>query len=281
MVGANIASYVSMSSDNIIIGTMNGKEALGLYDRSYRLVVQPLSQLFAPISRVATPLLSRLIDNPAEYRRTYLDIYDLVLLSATPIILVCITNSDVVIHFLLGSRWDAAAPIFAWICVGGLASGINTSASWLFVSQGRTGAMAQYFAAAAAVHLSSFLLGSIFGIAWVAAISSISFVLITTPAVLWGATRGSAVRYRDLARITTLVAAEAIVTAGLLLLQRQLDWTGIGQLLVASVMAFGVFAIGAAFISSQRRLLSRMIRLSLATLKSRSRTASPRLVVDE
>ena len=64
LMGSNLATYFSMSADNMLVGAVNGDVALGLYDRSYNLVVKPLTQLMAPVSRVAVPTLSRLAGSP-------------------------------------------------------------------------------------------------------------------------------------------------------------------------------------------------------------------------
>jgi PST family polysaccharide transporter len=62
LTGANLATFITTAGDNITVGVMTGRVSLGLYDRSYRLVVGPLGQMLTPIGRVALPLLSRLID---------------------------------------------------------------------------------------------------------------------------------------------------------------------------------------------------------------------------
>ena len=53
--GYNLATFLTTSADNLIIGAVNGKIALGIYDRSYRLVAQPISQVLAPIGRLRYP----------------------------------------------------------------------------------------------------------------------------------------------------------------------------------------------------------------------------------
>ena len=62
----NIANFASTSGSYILIGAVAGPVALGLYDRSYRLVVQPLTLVLVPLGRVAIPLLSQLPQIPGE-----------------------------------------------------------------------------------------------------------------------------------------------------------------------------------------------------------------------
>jgi PST family polysaccharide transporter len=134
----NIATYFSMTADNMIIGVVVGKVALGLYDRSYTLTIQPLNQLLAPVSQISIPLLSRLQHLPDLYRRTYQNMLRLSLMLIVPAMLFCVILSKPLIAFTLGPKWHAAAPVFAWICFGGLVAPIFSSAGWVFTTQNRT-----------------------------------------------------------------------------------------------------------------------------------------------
>ncbi|WP_169799538.1 lipopolysaccharide biosynthesis protein [Novosphingobium lentum] len=252
--GANLANYITTSSDNIIIGVMNGKVPLGLYDRSYRLVVQPVSQMIAPISRVALPLLSRLADSPDAYRVAYLRIARALMLLTVPGMLVCIANAQTMIDVFLGDRWHDAGPVFGWICVGGLTSAIYSSAVWLFISQGRTRDMRNVLTVASVLNLASFLAGSFWGIVTVAAAAAIVFVLVTTPLVVFGATRSGPVRTRDMAALlATFSIGGALVYAMLLVEAHAFPLRGLAQIIVATLVAYGGFAMLTMAIPAERR----------------------------
>ena len=254
--GANLATYVTTSSDNVIIGVMNGEVPLGLYDRSYRLVVQPIGQMITPISRVALPLLSRLMERPIEYRVAYLRIARALMLLTVPAMLVCIVNATVMIDVFLGTRWHDAAPIFGWICVGGLTSAVYSSAMWLFISQGRTRDMRNILTVASILNLASYLVASFWGIVAVAAAGASVFVLVTTPLVVFGATRSGPVRVRDMVALLATFAIEGAVVYGALSFEvRALSLSGLVQIIVASVIAYGGFALLTMAIPVERRAL--------------------------
>lgn len=208
--GANIATFITSSGDSVIIGAANGETALGIYDRSYRLVVQPLGQLLVPISAVALPHLSRLQDQPDEYRRTYLDFLRIICLFSMPLMLVCTTNAEEIVRLLLGERWRAAAVTFAWISVGGFLSGVYASLPWLFISQARTSAMRRYMSVSAVFNLLSFAVGTIWGVEGVAACAAIVFLGVSVPVVSYGATRSGAVSLGDIAACCVPYVAVAI-----------------------------------------------------------------------
>lgn len=264
---SNLSNFVTTSGDAIIIGVTLGKTALGLFDRSYRLVVQPINQLIAPIGRVALPLLCRLADRPEGYRRTFLDLFQGLFLMTAPIMLICSSNAAVLVNWLLGPRWSEASPIFAWICVGGLTAGVFQSAIWLFVSQARTGELARHLLAAAVINLTSYLLGAIGGIIWIAALGSISFTLLTTPLVLRGATRVGPVTARHLVEVTTPIVVQSLLAYAALKLQLTMGIMGLPQLVLATLTCCAVFGVTGYFVERQRELARRLFRQTISWFK--------------
>jgi polysaccharide transporter, PST family len=270
LTGANLATYITTSGDNIIVGLMTGAVSLGLYDRSYRLVVQPLGQMLAPISRIALPLLSRLGDRPDAYRRAYLKIIRMLLLLTLPGMLVCITHGEVIIRVFLGPRWSEAAPIFSWVCVGGLAAGINSSAYWLFVSQGRARALRHFTIGASFINVVSFVLGAFFwGIVGVAAVGATTYVVVTTPFVLYGATLSGPVHFRDLICCAASFALRGTITCAMLIVvERYLTADDLGQIVFVTLLSYGFF-FGLSVLNSDERELIRYVARVLPTLFGR------------
>jgi PST family polysaccharide transporter len=258
LTGANLATFITTTGDNIIVGVMTGRVSLGLYDRSYRLVVGPLGQMLTPIGRVALPLLSRLIDQPDAYKAAYLKMFRTLLLVTVPGMLVCITSGDVIIRVFLGSRWSDAAPIFSWVCVGGLTAGIYSSAGWLFISQGRTREFRHFTTVASIINVVTFVVGAYFwNIVGVAALGAVGFVLLTTPLMLYGATRSGPVQVRDLMRCGASFAAKgATVYAMLVVAEHYLAIYGLARIVVATLFSYAGF-FGLALLSPRDRQLLR------------------------
>lgn len=261
LTASNFATFLTTSGDNVIVGLTTGKVALGLYDRSYNLVVRPIGQMMAPLSRVAVPLLSRLAHQEEEYRATYLQIFRIAVLLVVPAMLVCIANAPALIDVLLGPRWRDAAPIFAWICVGGLTSSIYLSAYWLFVSQGRATELRNFSILAAVINLTSYLIGSWWGVVGIAMASSLGFVFITTPLMLYRASRSGPVALADLIRCAVpFVAVGLAVYAVLWLGIARLGLHGVVQIAVATILSYSLFVVLSLFSPSNRRLLQAALR---------------------
>ena len=196
LAGADLAAYVSASASSIILGSVIGTTELGLYDRSLRLVVGPLSQVMAPVSRVAVPVLSRLQDQGGSYVAAYLFMLQAALLVTIPGLLVLTACAAQILPSLLGPRWTGTAPVFAWVGVGGLAVSTYASTGWLLSSQGRGRDQLRRNIASAAVSVTAVVMGLWWGAAGVAAAGAVSFVLVQTPLALWIATRSGPVALR-------------------------------------------------------------------------------------
>ncbi len=259
---SNLATFVTTSADNVIVGLATGKVALGLYDRSYNLVTRPIGQLMSPASRIATPLLSRLADQPEKYRSAYLHIVRTATILLLPAMLVGISNATTVVRVLLGPRWPEAAPVFSWLCFGGLTSGIYASGFWLLISQDRTAELRRLALLAAVINVVSFLVGAIWGVIGVAIAASLSFVFLTTPLLLVGATRRGPVRPTDLLSFAMPFLFAGIGTyAVLVFVLRQAPIEGLARLIVVTLIAYVLVTILSLVSAENRRMLLRTTHL--------------------
>lgn len=256
LMGANVAAYLTTSADNVVVGMASGPVALGLYDRSYNLVVKPLGQLMAPIGRVALPLLSRWLAAPTRYGRAYVLMVQLSIAACVPGLIATIACAGPLITLLLGDKWAPMTPIFVWICVGGIAVPLTASTYWLFITQDRTGEQMRFNMACAAISLASFVLGAPWGPVGVAMVAALSYTLLQTPLVVWAATRRGPVTLAMLrAGLLPLAAAgvlAAVAAAGTARL-------GLPRsLLVVAVYAasYGTFACALLALPAGRRLVA-------------------------
>lgn len=239
LTGVNLATYFSMMADNIIVGAVAGKTALGLYERSYTLALQPLNQLMAPLGRVAVPLLSRFGHDAERLRSSYLLMLRTGLMLAAPVMIVCALLSTDVVLFLLGPKWREAAPVFGWICAGGIVAPIFSSLGWLFTAQDRTDEQLRLSVYTAIISIASFAIGVRWGAAGVAAVSALSFSFIQTPLMVSGLARRGPVKLGDFARTLWPCAIAAAATAAAVIAAGRLPHPV--NLFVAGVVAYTVF----------------------------------------
>lgn len=258
---SNLAGYLNTTLDNVLVGVGLGRVALGLYDRAWKLAVQPLSQIQAPFHRVAIPALSRLVEAPDRYRAAFLQMTQAMLVVVTPAMIFAAIYAQPLIAFLLGDRWVPAAPIFAWLCVGAAVTPINSAMFWLFVSQGRAREQMIYGTAAATINVLAYAAGLPLGIAGVAMVSALSVYALQTPLLL-----SSAIRTGPIDRAVMFKLAPNLIAGGVAaLIGWQMDhWLGLPQpvpLLLAALVTLGSYLLVILSFGSSRSLLLALLAL--------------------
>ncbi len=250
----NVVSYFSSYFDNLMVGLLYGPGALGLFDRAFRLVVQPMSQITAPISRIAVPILSRLVGNPERYRKTYLLMLQLVLLATAPGLICASVMSRQIVVALVGRDWVGTAPILHWISIAAIFSVFTGSTYWLFVSQGRSRDQMRCGLVSSFIILLSLFAGIYWGPAGIAAAYAL-FAPLVHGVFVWTATRRGPVKLSDILLTTYPIGVAAIVTAaGLMLLRSSLSAAPLGAVIEAAFFAYGVSGIAMLCLPQGRRL---------------------------
>jgi PST family polysaccharide transporter len=260
----NILGYLLTNLPSILIGARLGAGPLGLYDRSYRLIFQPLWQTTTPILRVAVPLLSRLSGQDEAYRRSYLALLGAMLALTTPGIVAAIALSGPLIEALLGARWAAAAPVFAWLGVAALTLQLRQAAGWLYQSQDRTREQLRWGGAGSLVIIAAYPVGLHYGgLIGVAMAAALAGLLIQTPLLWWNVTSKGPVRTRDFLGLAGRIFGGAIL-AGLAIhgVRDALGWTSLPHLLLLVIAAYALFGMAMLLLPSGRRSLRDAIALA-------------------
>jgi polysaccharide transporter, PST family len=262
----NIATYFSMTADNMIVGVVVGKEALGLYDRSYTLTIQPLNQLLAPVSQLSIPLLSRLQHVPDLYRRSYQNMLRLSLMLIMPAMLFCVILAKPLIVLMLGAKWQAAAPVFAWVCFGGIVAPIFSSTGWVFTTQNRTGEQMRFSVTTALISIASFALGVRWGIVGVASVSALSFTFIQVPLMIYAMTRRGVISLRDVVRtLAPFFASAALIAIPLYYLRKA---SGPIQLPAIGALSYALFLLCLYVLPGGRDLLKMILGIGSTLRRS-------------
>ncbi len=162
--GFKLANFFSRNLDNVLIGRVWGGEALGYYDRAYKLLLFPLNRVAQPLARVMVPVLSRMQTEPERYASAFFRVFGLMQLAILPAVAALTAMSDTAVPFLLGEQWAPSAPIFAALGIAGLSQPLANPTGWLFISQGRTTEMAWWGLVSAIITCAAFAIGVQFGV---------------------------------------------------------------------------------------------------------------------
>jgi PST family polysaccharide transporter len=161
-----------------------------------------------------------------------------------------------VIEVLLGARWLAAAPIFAWLGACALTLQLRQAASWLFVSQGRAREQLKWGGLGSLSIVVAYLIGIGWGPLGVAIGAAVASAFVQIPLMWWAVTRSGPVSARDALGILAPIGLAALVSGGALALLRPLiAWNSFPALLLALGLAYALFLLGLTPFAAGRRLI--------------------------
>lgn len=238
MTAFNLVTFLGANLDSILIGRISGNVALGLYDRSYKLVAAPIWTISIPVARVAVSLLSRVQATPSRYRHAYLQLLQALLLVTLPAVAFTAVAADTLVPFLLGPAWTEAAPTVAWLAVATGFAPLSISSSWLFTSQGRGREQTIYAGLRTALSIAALLCGLPFGVTGVAQ-SYALFGLVVHGLPLWGAARRGPVSPADVVQACVPLAVAALAAGAAVDVTKQL-------LHASGIPAWGLLGLGGA-----------------------------------
>jgi PST family polysaccharide transporter len=260
--GGNVAaSYVIFNwirnADNILIGWYWGAAPLGLYSRAYNLLMQPVSQLTAPVASVAIPAFSRIHDDRELFARYYLRVSNLIMWVSAPLFAFLFVAAKPAILLALGGKWRDAVPVFQILTISALAQILLETTLWLFVSRGQSSRLLKLMLIISPIIVGSFVIGLPFNIRGVA-ISLTVVLLISLPWILHFTFRGTDLTLLRLGR--ALMCPVLMGVAGVLfaeLAQRLLVvQPNISQLLVIAVGFLVAYALSAALPQVRNEFMS-------------------------
>jgi len=199
--GYSLLNYCCRNADNLIIGSALGPHSLGLYSRSYGIMLLPIHQVSGPISGVVVPLLSRLAHDPVAYRRAYFRVVETMLLVTIPLGIFVWFAARPLVAVILGPGWSDAGPIVAILAINSITQPIAASTGWLFTSQGRAGDLFRWGVISAPMIVATFFIGLPFGIQGIAFSYTMGVTFVMIPLLFWVVGRKGAVAMQDFYKI--------------------------------------------------------------------------------
>lgn len=180
-----IVNFGYRNSDNLIVGRVLGKIALGYYQMAYNLMLTPIVNVSSVISQVLLPAFSRIQDDDSRFRSAYLRGTMLTGLLTFPMMAGLGVTADPLIRAVLGTKWLGAIVPFEFLSVVGLIQSVQTMTGIIYQAKGRTDWMFRWSLVVLASTVTAFLIGVHFGITGVAAGYAIVYVtLLAIPGFL-------------------------------------------------------------------------------------------------
>jgi O-antigen/teichoic acid export membrane protein len=219
LVGFSAFNYWTRNGDNLLIGRYAGSAALGIYARSYAILLLPVWQISGVITNVMFPAFSAIQKDVERVRELYLTSISVISLVTFPLTLGLLVVSQSFVLALFGDKWAEMIPILQVFCLLGLIQSIGTTVGWIYQSQGRTDILFRFGLFSGLIFIISFVVGLRWGALGVAVAYTVANFL------LWYPTWSIPARLIDLDFVTML---------------RRLAPTFYG----AGTMAFAVWVLG-------------------------------------
>ena len=218
LTASNLFDFVIRNADTVLIAKSAGARELGLYDRSYRLMMLPIHSINQPLSRLLLPILSRLNDDGKRYRKAFLLVTRGMMLLSAPGIAIATTLSHDLMPFLLGEQWRGAGPIFFWLGLMGLIQPVANLTGSLYISSGRPRALMWWTMVSAIFTLAAFILALPWGAVGIA-FALFASAGLRLPLTFFLAARGISVKQSDLwgAQIEPLIGCAAAAAVAIAL----------------------------------------------------------------
>ncbi|MCH7500561.1 MAG: MOP flippase family protein [Nitrospinae bacterium] len=135
--GERSLNFLGWNLDKMIIGLMLGSHTLGLYSIAYQLVVKPF-QMFNPIiTRITTPLFSKMQTDNELLRKTFLNMVRFTALAMFPVYIGMIVLAQPLFLLLFGEQWLPAVRVFQVLALLGFFYSIGNLLGSLLVGKGR------------------------------------------------------------------------------------------------------------------------------------------------
>lgn len=142
--GTQLIAYAARNGDNIMLGATWGTGVLGLYSRAFQLLMLPINQLAAPLTRVAVPVLSRVSGDVEALNRFLRSIIRINMLILGVGYAFAFGLAPQLVLIVFGDQWSAMVPIFQALCVGGVFKALNQANFWVFLATENTGAQFRF-----------------------------------------------------------------------------------------------------------------------------------------
>ena len=219
LTGFQIVNYWARNLDRVIIGRFVGVEALGYYNRSYTLMMVPVTQGVNVLGRVFFPVLSRMADQPARMRRAWLKLVRAAVLIGLPMGVGITLVADPLVRVALGERWVPMIPLLQLMSasIPFLVVGVNMSP--VYQALGRTGLQFRNGLITSAITIAFMLVGSIWGVYGVA-LAALVRAPVTLSINAHPVLRMLDLRWRDvLLPLWRTVVCSTVMAAAVLLVQ--------------------------------------------------------------
>jgi polysaccharide transporter, PST family len=132
-------SYFARNMDNLLVGWRFGAQPLGFYKKAYDLFAMPAALVVSPLTSVAVSALSRVKENPEQYKRYFFGALTVTAFLGMAVGADLTLIGRDLIRLLLGPGWEQSGRIFTFLGPGIGFMFLYATNSWIHLSIGTSG----------------------------------------------------------------------------------------------------------------------------------------------
>lgn len=140
-VGFTTINYFSRNLDNLLIGKVLGADALGFYDKAYKLTTYPMTAFASVIGSVIQPFMAEHQNNLETLFDYWFRISKIISLVAAPTTALFFSASYELTLLMYGNQWGAAVPLLHALSFSIYFQMLGNPMGGFFQSSGRTDLM--------------------------------------------------------------------------------------------------------------------------------------------
>lgn len=179
-----VLTFLNRKADDFLVGKFLGTEALGLYDRSYTLMLRPLSAPTTIVTRVLFPTGSRLQGTPDRARRAYREAIEVLAFFVLPLLGFVFGAAPVLVPTMFGPQWAEMVPLVSILCLAAVPQVVIKPLGVVYKAEGRTRLFFRWNLVVTLVTVGAFGIGTWLGsVEAVATAYAVSVYLLAYPQI--------------------------------------------------------------------------------------------------
>lgn len=139
LLGDSSVNYWVRNIDNLLVGKFLGSVSLGIYNRAYSLMLLPVTQISATLSRVMFPSFALIQNDRRLIWEQYGKMMSIIAMFSFPLMVVLGVYARECILIVYGHQWMEVVPLFRILCFLGAAQSMASIAGPVYYATGKTG----------------------------------------------------------------------------------------------------------------------------------------------
>ena len=181
LTGYRVFNYLARNADYLLIGRYLGAADLGYYTLAYQIMLYPVRNITAVISRVLFPLFSKIQDDNLRFRNAYLKICFAIAIVVFPMMAGVWIVSKYLILAVFGQRWEPVILLLLILSPLGMIQAIGATVGSIYQAKGRTDWIFLWGIGSGIFLTIAFIIGLQWGVVGVAGAYTIAGIILFYP----------------------------------------------------------------------------------------------------